>query len=33
MTTSQSAVEAGAGLDNETLQMMLETVRDFVRDA
>ena len=33
MTTSPSAVEAGAGLDNETLQMMLETVRDFVRDA
>jgi len=33
MTTSQSAVEAGAGLDNETLTMMLETVRDFVRDA
>jgi len=33
MTTSQSAVEAGAGLDNETLTMMLETVRDYVRDA
>ena len=33
MTTSQSTVEAGAGLDNETLTMMLETVRDYVRDA
>ncbi len=33
MTTSQSAVEAGSGLDDETLTMMLETVRDYVRDA
>ncbi len=33
MTTSQNAVEAGSGLDNETLTMMLETVRDYVRDA
>jgi alkylation response protein AidB-like acyl-CoA dehydrogenase len=33
MTTSQNAVEAGAGLDSETLTMMLETVRDYVRDA
>ncbi len=33
MTTSQSAVEAHRGLDAETLSMMLETVRDYVRDA
>ena len=33
MITSQNAVEAGAGLDNETLTMMLETVRDYVHDA
>ena len=31
--TSQGALEARAGLDTETLAMMLETVRDFVRDA
>ena len=31
--TSQVALEARAGLDTETLAMMLETVRDFVRDA
>ncbi|TVZ07343.1 acyl-CoA dehydrogenase [Trebonia kvetii] len=30
---SQDALAAGAGLDTETLAMMLETVRDFVRDA
>jgi acyl-CoA dehydrogenase len=30
---SQGALEARAGLDAETLVMMLETVRDFVRDA
>jgi alkylation response protein AidB-like acyl-CoA dehydrogenase len=33
MTTSQKVVEASGGLDNETLTMMLETVRDYVRDA
>jgi len=33
MTTSQDVLEANAGLDNETLTMMLETVRDYVRDA
>jgi len=33
MTTSENAVEAGAGLDYDTLTMMLETVRDYVRDA
>jgi acyl-CoA dehydrogenase len=33
MTISQNAVEAGVGLDNETLTMMLETVRDYVHDA
>ncbi len=32
-TTSQSAVEARTGLDAETLHMMLETVRDYLRDA
>lgn len=32
-TTSQNAAEAGIGLDNETLTMMLDTVRDYVRDA
>ncbi|MGD0701020.1 MAG: acyl-CoA dehydrogenase family protein [Trebonia sp.] len=31
--TSQGALEARPGLDTETLAMMLETVRDFVRDA
>jgi alkylation response protein AidB-like acyl-CoA dehydrogenase len=31
--TSQDSLEARAGLDTETLAMMLETVRDFVRDA
>jgi acyl-CoA dehydrogenase len=33
MITSQNAVQVGAGLDNETLTMMLETVRDYVHDA
>lgn len=33
MTTSQKADEASGGLDNETLTMMRETVRDYVRDA
>ena len=31
--TSQGAFGARAGLDTDTLAMMLETVRDFVRDA
>jgi len=31
--TSQGAVEALTGLDAETLNMMLETIRDVVRDA
>ena len=31
--TSEDALQARAGLDTETLAMMLETVRDFVRDA
>jgi acyl-CoA dehydrogenase len=31
--TSQGAPEARTGLDTETLAMMLETLRDFVRDA
>jgi alkylation response protein AidB-like acyl-CoA dehydrogenase len=31
--TSQDALEARVGLDADTLAMMLETVRDFVRDA
>jgi len=33
MITSQNAVEANAGLDTETLNMMLETVREYVSDA
>src|SRR6516165_12602800 len=33
MTTSQNLIEASNGLDNETLTMMLQTVRDYVRDA
>jgi alkylation response protein AidB-like acyl-CoA dehydrogenase len=33
MPISQNAVEASTGLDTETLNMMLETIRDFVRDA
>jgi alkylation response protein AidB-like acyl-CoA dehydrogenase len=32
-STTQATVEARAGLDAETLQMMLETVRDYLRDA
>jgi alkylation response protein AidB-like acyl-CoA dehydrogenase len=32
-TASQDAIEARVGLDAETLQMMLETVRDYLRDA
>jgi alkylation response protein AidB-like acyl-CoA dehydrogenase len=31
--TSRDVLEARAGLDTETLAIMLETVRDFVRDA
>src|SRR5215471_1609700 len=33
LSTSQDAVETSTGLDTETLNMMLETIRDFVRDA
>jgi acyl-CoA dehydrogenase len=33
VNTSQDAVEARTGLDAETLNMMLETVRDYVHDA
>ena len=33
MITSQNAVETSTGLDTETLNMMLETIRDFVHDA
>jgi len=33
LQTSEDAVEASTGLDNETLVIMLETVRDYVRDA
>jgi len=33
LSTSQDAVETSTGLDTETLNMMLETIRDFVHDA
>ena len=33
MTTTEDVAEAVTGLDNDTLTMMLETVRDYVRDA
>jgi alkylation response protein AidB-like acyl-CoA dehydrogenase len=33
LTSSQDSVETRIGLDTETLTMMLETLRDYVRDA